>query len=129
MLAFASAEGPCMARKSTIVTLGILGAVAASLGVCCCGGLLAPEDDALAKDKDKKDGGHGAPHVAHRGPRLFPFFLPRSGPNRTVTHLTGPSALPVGGHPTGGHPTGGSSSIPRGGFGSTGHSGGVGVGA
>jgi hypothetical protein len=104
-----------MTRKSKIVSLGILGAVAASLGVCCCGGMLQREEDIIAQDK--KDGGHAVRHT-HRSTRFFPLFLPWGGGSRTLAPT---------GHPTSRVP----SSTPRGGFGATGHGAGghVGIGA
>jgi hypothetical protein len=108
-----------MSRKSTIITLGVLGAVAATgLGMCCCGGLMNEEKDEVVRDKD------GQQHIVRhtpRSPRLH-FFAPLFG--------GGPAArtyAPTGtGHPSGSHP----SSTPRGGFGGTGggaHGGGVGA--
>ncbi len=111
-----------MSRKSTAITLGVLGAVAAAgLSACCCSGFLTPQDKegAIAQDKEKKgEGGQGSRHVTHRSPRLFPFFL--GGGGGGVSHPTGPS-----GHPTGGTSSGSS----RGGFGSTASHGAGGVGA
>src|SRR5262245_12248102 len=104
-----------MSRKSTIVTLGILGAVAASLGVCCCAGVFERREEGVERDKDV----NGIRHT-HRSPRYSPLFRPWGlGP------WGGGISRPLA--PTGSHPTGAPSSSPRGGFGATGHSSGGGA--
>ena len=99
-----------MTRKSAIVTLCILGAVAATGACCCFTGIL--DDDQQNANKD------GNPNhvVHHRGPRWFPWW-------HTTTFVGGPTA--IGPH-TGGGTSPGASSSPRGGFGATGHASGGG---
>ncbi|MSQ93520.1 MAG: hypothetical protein EXR98_03065 [Gemmataceae bacterium] len=104
-----------MSRKSTLITLGILGAVALGACGCCCLSQPEPHDEQAqnAEDKDKKDGGgrHGS---SSRGVRWLPLFF-----GGGVAHGTGPA-----------HTGGGTSSgTSRGGFGATGSSHGGGVGA
>ena len=103
-----------MTRKSKIVTLSILGAIAAfGVFACCCTGWF--HNDPV--DKDGQDNGAGAGrggHVtdSHRY-RWFPIFF-------------GGGSAPGPGRIT--HTGGGSSSTSRGGFGSTGAHGGGAVG-
>jgi len=89
-----------MTRKSSIITLCIIGAIAAVGSCACC----------LSNwhDKERKDGQGG--HVRHHrtGRGFIPIFFGGGGFG--------------GSHPSGGHVgTGGSSSTSRGGFGSSSH--------
>ena len=119
-----------MSRKSTIVTLGILGAVAAA-GLCvCCSGSLTGDDpgagggDGLAADNGAADDGAGKGGGGGRGSgrsiRWFPIFLGWGGGGGGVSRPAGPA-----------HTGGGTSSgTSHGGFGATGSShGGGAVGA
>lgn len=119
-----------MMRKSKIVSLTILGGIAALGFCCCCANWMDSEPDPPPDKEGKEEqvagenrgqGGHG--HRS-RGIRWIPIFFggrPGPGPGPGVGHVGGPSAPSHGGS--------GSSSTSRGGFGSTaGHSGG-GIGA
>ena len=101
-----------MSRKSTIVTLGILGAISAASVCCCCGNITDAEDadnkdeDGQVVEGDNKDKGGGGGHRPHSTRRWVPIVFWGGG-----GHTFGPS------HPTG---TGTSSTTSRGGFGATG---------
>jgi len=94
-----------MERKSTLVTLGILGAVAA-LGASCCCCINWVDDwqreDGLAAD-DKAGDDKGAGHVAHTRyrPHVFvPIFWGgggRYGPGPGPGHTTTAPGSPRGG--------------------------------
>jgi hypothetical protein len=100
-----------MTRKSKIVTLSILGVVAAVGVLCCCFGPWF-EDEHDEKDKDGQ-GGRGG-HVRRRyTPRWFPIFFGGS------TYHGGGGVAHGGSH----------SGTGRGGFGSTGGHSGGGIGA
>ena len=110
-----------MARKSTLVTLGILGAVAALGSACCCCNNWAedPRDDPVADDQkaDEQKGDNQQPGGHHHTGRRRPYgFIPIffTGGSR---YTPGPS-----------HTTTAPGS-PRGGFGATGSGHGDGGGA
>ena len=98
-----------MSRKSTLVTLGILGA-AAALGTSCCCCINWVDDqqreDGLAAD-DKGDKDQGAGHVSHHRHRPPLLFLPMFFTGGGSRYVPGPS-----------HTTSAPGS-PRGGFGAT----------
>jgi hypothetical protein len=99
MIGVAPDENSPMTRKSTIVTLSILGVVAA-LGTCACcsSGWL---------DDGQGGPGGGGGHGGHVGRRYFPIFFSGGG----ASHPAGPSGVGTG-----------TSSTGRGGFGATGSS-------
>ena len=84
-----------MQRKSALVTLGILGAVAALGSACCCciNWVDDPErqDDRVADEKAKDGGGGGhAVRTRYRPPLFVPIFWGggtryTSGPARTTS--------------------------------------------
>jgi hypothetical protein len=94
-------------RKSTLITLGVLG-VAAALGVSCCCCLNLPDDDPqeqqAEQDNNGQDGRPGGGHRTRHTYRWIPIFWGGGG-----GYVGGP-------HPTG---TGHSSTTSRGGFGGT----------
>src|SRR5688572_19733714 len=94
-----------MTRKSTMITLAILGVVAAVGSCACC----LHWDDA---ERQNAQGGHGGGgHVHHRSRGFWPIFLGGGG-----SHWGGGGGSRVG--------AGTSSGTSRGGFGSTsGHGG------
>jgi hypothetical protein len=98
-------------RKSSTITLWILGAVALASCTCCC----------VYNWDDMQKGGLGRGHAGgarhHTSRRYFPVPIFFGG---------GGGSHPSGGGHVG---TGGSRSSPSGGFGSTGSRGGGGVGA
>ncbi len=95
-----------MTRKSTMITLAILGVVAAVGSCACC----IHWDD--AERQNAQGGGHGGGgHVHRRSPGFWPIFLGGGG-----SHWGGGGGSHVG--------AGTSSGTSRGGFGSTsGHGG------
>jgi hypothetical protein len=99
-----------MTRKSSIITLCIVGAVVGVSACCCCSGIFDDEE----KKGDGQPGGGGHPVRHSTRTRFLPIFF------------GGGSSYHGGGSPS--HGTGTSSSG-RGGFGSTGAHGGGGVGA
>ncbi|HZZ82091.1 MAG TPA: hypothetical protein VFE62_26565 [Gemmataceae bacterium] len=97
-----------MTRKSSIVTLCILGAIAAAGACCCCSGAIDHEQQ--IEEKDDK----GVVHRHHVRRRWGPWFIWGGS-----TYVGGPHPGTTVSHPIGGGH--GTSSSPRGGFGSTAH--------